>query len=98
MLMLGVRVGLGTIPTIINLLISLWEFMIVIRVIMGWLVRFGIISENGFSSFLYRATEPVLAPLRNFIAEKIGLTSLDISPAVAVGLCILLKWLVALIF
>ena len=98
MLLLGLRVGLGTIPLVINLLISSYELLIILRVIMHWLNRASIVRENGFGVFLYRATEPVLYPIRQTIVRTTGYTRYDLSPVVAIALCLFLKWLVKIIF
>ena len=99
MLYLGLRFGLSTIPRVLMLIISLYELVIVLRVIMNLLYRAGIIVQrNGFTEFLHVVTEPVLRPIRQTIMRLTGFSSIDLSPAVAIIIGELLQWLIKIIF
>ncbi|MBQ6646271.1 MAG: YggT family protein [Clostridia bacterium] len=98
MLFLGLRVSLNMVERLIMTVISLYEFMIVLRVLLGWLQRFNILPENRVSSFLTVVTEPVLSPIRETLMRVTGGSGIDFSPAVAIILSELLQWIVRLIF
>lgn len=98
MLFLGLRVSLNAIEKIIMTIIALYEFMIVLRVILNWLHRFNILPEGRVSFFLNRVTEPVLSPIRETLLRITGSVGIDFSPAVAIALGELLQWIVKLIF
>ncbi len=73
--------------------IDLYVMALIISVILSWLVSFGIVnSYNRFvtiiGEFLYRITEPFLAPLRR-ILPNLGV--LDLSPLVLILVCSLAK-------
>lgn len=98
MLYLGLRLSLNTIERLIMTVIALYEFMIVLRVLLGWLHRFGILPEGRVSTFLTVVTEPVLSPIRQTLFRFTGSVGIDFSPVVAIMLCELLQWIVRLIF
>jgi YggT family protein len=67
---------------IINSLAYLYFWVVVIMVVMSWLVAFNVVNPyNPFArtvqTFCYRATEPLLAPIRRILPDLGGL---DISP------------------
>ena len=84
---------------LLNLLttvIDLYVMALIISVILSWLVSFGIVnSYNRFvaivGEFLYRITEPLLAPLRRILPNLGGL---DLSPLVLILACYLVKGIV----
>jgi YggT family protein len=66
--------------------ISLYIYVLIANAIFSWLVAFNVINaRNGFvatvADFLYRATEPVLAPIRRRMPDLGGL---DLSPVVLI--------------
>jgi YggT family protein len=70
--------------------INIYIWLLIISVVMSWLVHFNIINTGSrlvymLGDFLYRITEPLLAPIRRFLPFMGGL---DISPVVL----ILLLW------
>lgn len=72
--------------SLINLLIELYIYALIGVVILSWLVAFGVVnSYNNFVStvqrFLYRITEPALAPIRRVIPDLGGI---DVSPMVLI--------------
>lgn len=98
MLFLGLRVSLNTFERLIMMIISLYEFLIILRVLLGWLNRLGILPEGRVSAFLTVVTEPVLSPIREALVRLTGSTGYDFSPAVAILLGELLQWIVKIIF
>ena len=98
MLGLLTRFTLTTVEGVLLMLISLVEALIVIRVVIGWLIRFGMMRTNRFSDFIFTVTEPILAPIRAFLARFTGNIGIDLSPLAALLLCEILSWLVRLIF
>jgi len=67
-------------------IITLYMYLLIAAAIMSWLVAFNVVNtRNQFvaavAEFLYRITEPLLAPIRNFLPNLGGL---DISPIVLI--------------
>jgi YggT family protein len=67
-------------------IITLYIYVLIANAIYSWLVAFNVInSRNGFvatiGDFLYRATEPALAPIRRRMPDLGGL---DLSPVVLI--------------
>lgn len=65
-------------------LLDLYEWIVIIWIIVSWLVHFQIINTyhpfvNKLNYFLYRLTEPVLVHIRKWVPPIGGL---DISPIV----------------
>ncbi|MBM3522868.1 MAG: YggT family protein [Alphaproteobacteria bacterium] len=74
-------------------IIELYSYVLLAAVIFSWLYQFNIINTasgvvRAIGDFLYKATEPVLRPLRRFVPFIGGI---DISPIVL----LLLLWLVS---
>ncbi len=68
----------------INILITIYLWIVIASVVASWLVAFNVINtRNRFvylvMDFLYRATEPVLRPIRRFIPNLGGI---DFSPII----------------
>ena len=77
---------MGSLLILIDTLISLYIWMIIISIVLGWLIAFNVVNTyNQFVStvrdFLYRATEPALGPIRRFMPDLGGF---DISPVVLI--------------
>lgn len=69
---------------LINVIISIYIWIIIAMVVMSWLVGFNVVNmQNDFVRqiryALYRLTEPLLGPIRRFLPDLGGL---DISPMV----------------
>ena len=60
-----------------SLLIRLYYFALIARILLSWLPQ---LQQNRFAEFLYRITEPYLSVFRRFIPP---LGMIDISPIVA---------------
>ena len=71
---------------IVDLLLSVLLWIIIIQAVLSWLVAFNVVNTRNqvvstVAEFLYRITEPVLAPIRNFMPNLGGL---DISPIIVI--------------
>lgn len=63
---------------IVDLIISVLNTLILIRVVLSWLAP---MSHNGFTDLVYSVTEPILRPFRVLISMKN--LRIDISPIIA---------------
>ncbi|MGQ9368762.1 YggT family protein [Azospirillum sp. ST 5-10] len=75
----------ATVFGLLYIVLDLFKWMLLIAVVMSWLVAFNVINtRNRFvymvNDFLYRVTEPVLAPIRSVMPNLGGI---DLSPLVA---------------
>ena len=71
---------------IVIIVLDLYVWLLIASAILSWLIAFNVVNtRNQFVSavaeFLYRITEPVLAPIRNFLPSLGGL---DISPMILI--------------
>ena len=98
MVFFGGRLSLRSLPEILIALVALYEFCIVLRVLLGWIRYFAKMEEGRFSYVLYRITEPVLYPVRRTIHPLTNVIGVDLSPAAAILLCEILQYLMRLIF
>jgi YggT family protein len=76
-------VGLTIIQTLLYAL-GIYKFIVIGAIIFSWLYAFNVVNNSNqfvamLGSFFYKATEPVLAPIRRFIPDLGGI---DISPIV----------------
>ena len=72
--------------TLISTVIHIYIWLLIASVVLSWLVAFNIINtQNRFvytlGDFLYRITEPLLAPIRRFLPPLGGI---DLSPIVLI--------------
>ena len=70
----------------ISWLLELYIYVLFATVIMSWLVAFNVVNRRNpavmtIGEFLYRITEPVLAPIRSMLPNLGGL---DISPIILI--------------
>lgn len=73
--------------------LQLYIWAVILVAIIGWLVAFGVINSSNrlvymVMNFLYRITEPALAPIRRLLPEIGGL---DLSPIVLILLVYFLR-------
>ena len=78
-------------------IINLYLYLVIASAILSWLIAFNVVNtRNQFvaavAEFLYRITEPALAPIRRFMPNLGGL---DISPIILILLIILVQKLIA---
>ena len=74
---------MSTVATIVSLLFQVYEFLLLIRVLLSWINTdpYPPVIDHPAVRFLERITDPVLAPLRRLIPPIGG--TVDISPVVA---------------
>jgi YggT family protein len=82
---------------VILIVLDLYVWLLIASAILSWLIAFNVVNtRNQFvaavAEFLYRITEPVLAPIRSFMP---GLGGLDISPIILILIIILIQKLIA---
>jgi len=78
---------------IVIIVLDLYVWLLIASAILSWLIAFNVVNtRNQFVSavaeFLYRITEPVLAPIRNFLPSLGGL---DISPIILILLIMFIE-------
>jgi YggT family protein len=71
---------------IILIILDLYVWLLIAAAILSWLIAFNVVNtRNQFvaavAEFLYRITEPLLAPIRSFLPNLGGL---DISPIILI--------------
>lgn len=67
-------------------LITLYVWILIASAILSWLVAFNVVNPHNqlvrsIGEFLWRVTEPVLAPIRRFLPNLGGI---DISPVILI--------------
>lgn len=77
---------------VIIVLLHIYWWILIISAVMSWLIAFNVINTHSrpvamVGDFLYRATEPVLRPVRQFLPNLGGL---DISPIIV----LLILWFI----
>ena len=82
---------------IVLIVLDLYVWLLIASAILSWLIAFNVVNtRNQFvaavAEFLYRITEPVLAPIRSFMPNLGGL---DISPIILILIIILIQKLIA---
>ena len=78
---------------VILLALQIYVWLLIASAVLSWLIAFNVVNtRNQFVSavaeFLYRITEPVLAPIRNFLPSLGGL---DISPIILILLIMFIE-------
>jgi YggT family protein len=69
---------------LIHEIIWLYIYLVIAMAILSWLIAFNVVNMRndlvrGVANFLYRITEPVLAPIRSILPNMGGI---DISPII----------------
>ncbi|HEY5607624.1 MAG: YggT family protein [Xanthobacteraceae bacterium] len=82
-----------SILSIILLVLDIYIWLLIAAAVLSWLVAFNVVNTRNqvvamVGDFLYRITEPVLRPIRNFLPNLGGL---DVSPVVLILIIILIK-------
>ena len=82
---------------IVLIVLDLYVWLLIASAILSWLIAFNVVNtRNQFvaavAEFLYRITEPLLAPIRSFLPHLGGL---DISPIILILIIILIQKLIA---
>jgi YggT family protein len=78
---------------VVRIALDFYWWVVIISAVMSWLIAFNVINTYSrpvamLGDFLYRATEPALRPIRQFLPNLGGL---DISPVIL----LLVLWFVA---
>jgi YggT family protein len=81
---------------VILIVLDLYVWLLIASAILSWLIAFNVVNtRNAFvaavAEFLYRITEPVLAPIRSIMPNLGGL---DISPIILILIIILIQKLI----
>jgi YggT family protein len=81
---------------IILLVLDLYVWLLIASAILSWLIAFNVVNTRnalvaGIAEFLYRITEPVLAPIRSVMPNFGGL---DISPIILILIIYLIQKLI----
>ncbi len=63
---------------VINLVFQIYSYLVLARILISW---FPVDRNNPLIDFIYRVTEPILAPFRVII--PLGMMGLDLSPILA---------------
>jgi YggT family protein len=78
---------------VILLVLDIYIWLLIAAAVLSWLVAFNVVNTRNqvvamVGDFLYRITEPVLRPIRNFLPNLGGI---DVSPVVLILIIILIK-------
>jgi YggT family protein len=81
---------------LIDTVLELYIWVVIASVVLSWLVAFNVINTrnafvNQIGSFLHRATEPALRPIRNLLPNLGGI---DISPLILILLLVFIRRLI----
>lgn len=82
-----------SIVILISQIIEIFIWLLIIQAILSWLITFGVINTtsnivNMVGNFLYKITEPILKPIRNFLPDLGGI---DVSPLIVIILLIFFR-------
>jgi YggT family protein len=83
---------------VIDLALQLYIWIVIAMAIFSWLVAFNVVNTRNpvvgmVGDFLYRITEPVLRPIRNFLPNLGGI---DISPVILFLIIVFIRYVIAL--
>ncbi len=78
---------------IILIVLDIYVWLLIASAILSWLVAFNVVNTrnpvvSNIGEFLYRITEPLLRPIRNFLPNFGGL---DISPIILILIIMLIQ-------
>jgi YggT family protein len=77
----------------ISYLLTLYVYVLIAAAVLSWLIAFNVVNTRHgavamIAEFLYRVTEPVLAPIRRVMPN---LGAIDISPVVVILIIIFIQ-------
>ena len=83
---------------VIQIVLELYVYLLIASAILSWLIAFNVVNtRNQFvaavAEFLYRITEPLLAPIRSMMPNLGGL---DISPIILILIIYFIQRVIAL--
>ena len=78
---------------LVDTVIHVYIWLLIASAILSWLVTFNVVNPHNrligtVGEFLYRVTEPALAPIRRFMPNLGGI---DLSPVIVILLLIFLR-------
>ncbi len=78
---------------LVDTVIHVYIWLLIASAILSWLVAFNVVNPHNrligtVGEFLYRVTEPALAPIRRFMPNLGGI---DLSPVIVILLLIFLR-------
>jgi YggT family protein len=78
------EIDMRPILDVILILLDMYMYVVIAAVILSWLIAFNVINTRNqivamIADFLYRVTEPVFRPIRNFLPNLGGI---DFSPLI----------------
>jgi YggT family protein len=78
---------------VIIILLNSYTYIIIAAVVLSWLIAFNVVNTRHqfvamVSNFLYRITEPVFRPIRNFLPNLGGI---DFSPLIVLLIVFLIR-------
>ena len=81
---------------IVIIVLDLYVWLLIASAILSWLIAFNVVNTRyqfvaAVAEFLYRITEPALAPIRKFMPNLGGL---DISPIILILILMFLRRLI----
>jgi YggT family protein len=82
---------------IVIIVLDLYVWLLIASAILSWLIAFNVVNTRnqfvaGVSEFLFRITEPLLAPIRNIMPNLGGL---DISPIILILIILFIQRVIA---
>ena len=83
---------------VIDIALSMYIWIVIAMAIFSWLVAFNVVNTHSpvvamVGDFLYRITDPVLRPIRNFMPNLGGI---DISPVILFLIIVFIRYVIAL--
>ncbi|MBU4589501.1 MAG: YggT family protein [Candidatus Omnitrophica bacterium] len=78
---------LAALANLLNVILTIFYWLILIRVLISWVNPD---PYNRIVQFLYKATEPILYPIRRMIPPQMGI-GIDISPIITFLILIFLR-------
>ncbi|MFG1420213.1 YggT family protein [Roseixanthobacter liquoris] len=83
---------------VILLVLQLYTWVLIIAAVLSWLLAFNVVNAynpvvRNIGEFIYRITEPLLAPLRSILPSLGGL---DLSPMVLILIIIFIERVIGL--
>lgn len=77
----------------ISYLLTLYVYVLIAAAVLSWLIAFNVVNTRHgavamIAEFLYRVTEPVLAPIRRMMPN---LGAIDISPVVVILIIVFIQ-------
>ena len=91
---------MDALKSLIYSVVQIYIYLLIASAVLSWLAHFKVINTQNrlifvVGDFLYRITEPALAPIRRLIGQVIpGLRGIDISPIVLILVLVFVRNLI----